>query len=195
MTFKIRNTYVKIKFLFVALLTFLMFASKDGVFMFCYAASMLHELGHIAAVYLCGDKIDSIVFEVYGILIDKHENTSYFQQIFILLSGPAINIILGIIFAYIPVQWCGLFSKVNIVLGIFNLLPINGLDGGEVLLRTVEYFLGFRAANIISICVSILALFPIALVCFYNFLEQKNNYSLIIVFLFLVLSVIRSARE
>lgn len=179
----------------MAFITFLMFTDTDGVFIYCYMASLLHEMGHLFAIYMCGDVVDDIVFDVYGILINKHENISYPQQIFILFAGPIANIILGIVFYFIPAPWCSFFSGANIVLAVFNLIPINGLDGGEILLRFLEYLFGFRIANLVSIAISVCALFPIAAICFYNYIGQKNNYSLIFVFLFLVISLIKSIKN
>lgn len=194
MTFKLSNTYIQIKFLFVALITFLMFVDESGIFIFCYLSSLIHELGHIVAVYICGDKIDRIVFDIYGILIHKQENLSYSKQLFILLLGPFVNIIIGFLFGFSKLSWAGFFAASNMVLGIFNLLPISGLDGGEIVSIVLEYFLGDRISRVVSVLISVAMLLPMAFLCFYNFMEKKGNFSLVIVFVFLTVSLLRTQK-
>jgi Zn-dependent protease len=82
---------------------------------------------------------------------------SYFKKplrdrVFVALAGPAVNVLLALLFsgAYLAfgqaiappgTVWFVLFLviiQLNLVLALFNMLPIPGLDGGDVL----RYFLG-----------------------------------------------------
>lgn len=195
MHFNIHNTKVEVKFLFVALITLLMFVDKTGVFLYCFVASLLHEMGHITAMFIFNDPPLSMIFEAYGICINKRENTSYFKQTIILLAGPLINIILGIMFYRFGGESGKIFSASNFSLALFNLLPLRGLDGGEIIMCILEYFFGYKTSNIISIVISSLFLVPLLIFAIYNFSQNQNNFSLLLVIIFLILSITKSIRD
>lgn len=61
------------------------------------------------------------------------------EEILVGLAGPASNFVLAIFFAlviqFIPLSIFIIFIQTNLVLGIFNLLPIPPLDGSKILLN------------------------------------------------------------
>ena len=65
-----------------------------------------------------------------------------------LAAGAGVNLALALCFGFLPQYRFQLFSAINLVMGGFNLLPIQGLDGGRMLRLGLERFCGpLRAAK------------------------------------------------
>ncbi|MBR5514578.1 MAG: hypothetical protein IKU52_00070, partial [Clostridia bacterium] len=94
------------------------------------SSAFFHELGHLLVMKLFGITIDSVHILPLGIDIKASPMLiSYKKQIIISLAGAAVNIILFLIFCLY--SSCLFFSYFNLLYGLFNMLPIKGLDGGE----------------------------------------------------------------
>ena len=66
-------------------------------------------------------------------------NLSKREEIYVALAGPLSNMAMAILFAlvirFIPLPIFYIFIQTNIVLAIFNLLPLPPLDGSKILLN------------------------------------------------------------
>ena len=118
---------------------FLVIMSDVSVYTFALLMSaVLHESGHILALYLCKEKPKKICIYPFGVDMKCSLSClSYQKELFVLLSGSFTNIFISFIslliccFAYSKLM---LFVTVcNAFLGLSNLIPINGLDGGRAL--------------------------------------------------------------
>ncbi|MBO5572363.1 MAG: hypothetical protein J5926_06610 [Ruminococcus sp.] len=91
----------------------------------------LHELGHLAVMAVFRAKVRSIHFSGTGIRItaEKSGTEPLLQSVLILLSGPAVNIILYFLLREkVPDT-----AYLSLGAGLYNLLPYSQLDGGAVL--------------------------------------------------------------
>ncbi len=109
-----------------------------------FVAVLLHELGHSLLARSRGLPVRRIVLHVFGGVSDlTQEPRTPGDEIIISGIGPLVSLVLGGIFwviagAFGPAHpllraatsWLAL---VNVLLGIFNLLPAFPLDGGRVL--------------------------------------------------------------
>ncbi len=105
-------------------------------------AALCHELGHCAVLYFLGGHVKEIHITVFGAEMRVAGRTGYGGEFLTTLAGPAVNLLLALLFAflgkwYVPLY---LFSGTQAVLGVFNLLPIRPLDGGTLLWTAVAYF-------------------------------------------------------
>ena len=55
------------------------------------------------------------------------------QQLWITAAGPITNIVLGILFMFLPGQLGSYGSTINIWLALFNLIPLGNIDGKKIL--------------------------------------------------------------
>lgn len=127
---------IKVGFSFL-LFNALLFMFRDSRLIFgFYAACAVHELGHIAAIRLTGGEVRGIELSCFGIRITASPSAKVSSGIFILFSGPAVNLILYAVLTFAGLN--GYTSGFCLAEGIFNLLPFGFLDGGAVLDMLVE---------------------------------------------------------
>lgn len=141
------------------------FFDGTGIIRACIIAILLHECGHaLLLVLLLHQKP---VFQVSFGGIALRWNTASagtIKQTVILLAGPLANgAATAISYAFCNHQlqlWLYLFGGVNLLLGIFNLLPLGFLDGGRLLELFLQQFLpcdkvwkGLRAAQIVVLTI------------------------------------------
>lgn len=90
-------------------------------------AAVLHELGHAAAVYACGGYIQRIELSAAGAVICQGKSLGYCADCAIALAGPAVGMIAAWVLSMMGYP---LAAGANIMLSVFNCLPILPLDGG-----------------------------------------------------------------
>jgi stage IV sporulation protein FB len=127
--------------------------------LFMLLTATLHELGHIAALAFCKVKIRTLVLGLFGgTLILEKKLISYPKEVAVALSGPLVNLFIS--FALFFVLRHGFDADIffaflsNASYGIFNLLPILGLDGGCALTALLfvkgDLYGSVRTVSIIS---------------------------------------------
>jgi len=147
----------------------------------------LHELGHAFTAQLVGVEVKSIVIWLLGgftNLSRKAEKPSY--NLAISAAGPLVNMLLGFLcvlgyivlsFLFLPFYrntelflWGQTFvnlffslALVNMILVVFNLLPIYPLDGGNIMHSLMEMFFGRSNADLITFLISIPVLLALIL--------------------------------
>lgn len=94
-------------------------------------AVLLHEMGHCLAIVATQNSISQLRLRGCDIRIIPcyRRVPSVCQELIILISGPMAGILGAMLFKTTAPQ----FSKISLLLSIFNLLPIYGLDGGSIL--------------------------------------------------------------
>jgi stage IV sporulation protein FB len=143
--------------------------------------AMAHEIAHLITGIILGLKPKSISILPYGfkILFDvkvKDLNTKIgkgtilsIKKIIIALAGPIVNIIFIIIFWIFKYKIFGItydyIVYANMLIAIFNLLPIYPLDGGRILKEIIKINRGIgisyiyinKISNISIIIITILS--------------------------------------
>ncbi len=113
--------------------------------LFLFTCVLLHELGHSYVAKNHGIKIQSITLFLFGGVSSMEEIPRDPKVEFrMAATGPGVSILIGVIlfavyFLFMPatpnpyMRLVFLVAYINIVLGIFNLLPAFPMDGGRVL--------------------------------------------------------------
>lgn len=120
-------------------------------------AALVHELGHLIAMAALGEQPQSISFGGFGVRMERRPGTRipYQKEIWIYGAGPAVNLLAALLFFFDP-KIC----RVHLILGIFNLLPMGVLDGGQilrcVLQQKMEMVRGDFWRRTISLCCGLL---------------------------------------
>ncbi len=119
---------------FLLLWALFFFLDRDGVAPWALAACAIHELAHVVSLYWVGGSVKRIRFTIFGAEVEGESRgrLSYGGELLSVLAGPGSNLFLAFLAARAGERWY-LFAGLNLSLGIFNLLPLPGLDGGRAL--------------------------------------------------------------
>jgi stage IV sporulation protein FB len=107
----------------------------------------IHELGHVAVARSFGWRVKEVQLLPFGgvAVVEESGNIPARQEIWVALAGPIQNAWMAG-FALVMMQfsgsdslWWGYFLQANIMIGMFNMLPILPLDGGKVLLSLLSF--------------------------------------------------------
>jgi Zn-dependent protease len=135
--------------------------ASPRLLLFFVAALLLHEAGHVAAMWLSGYKNTSMLFIPYvGLLTTARKDyASLTERFWIYLAGPMSGLLLGVYLGFQEMQvnanisewltqwnWQREACVTLVFINLLNLLPIYPLDGGQIvnlLLFSKNAYLGF----------------------------------------------------
>lgn len=135
----LRAGNVRLDFQFGFFMTSALFCLIDSfdTALLVLCACIIHEIGHIAAAVLCNVKIERVTFGLCGIKMQSEAKiTALSKEIFILLSGPAVNLLAALFYFYMEMY---IPFSVNLIIGLFNLLTFSNLDGGTIIKKIFEH--------------------------------------------------------
>ena len=120
-----------------------------------YGSILAHELGHAVVGRRLGYGTADIYLSFFGGVAVWSGRTSRSRrdQLFVTLAGPAVNVVLCILFSLLmrfPPPFISLLAPslqgligdlywINLILAVFNILPIYPLDGGQALRTALAY--------------------------------------------------------
>lgn len=161
----------------------------------CCFGVIIHEFGHLILMLIFGSKPKKISISLFEIAIsdESRQQRSDLQNFFIVFFGPFANFICFIIFfllyLYIRIDLMN-FAYVNLSLCLLNLLPVMSFDGGQMLyILLCRRFSGETAEKAVNI-VTLIALFPLAVLGFIILFNSDYNFSLLFVCGYIILSLI-----
>ena len=150
--------------------------------------ALFHELGHLILIYIKDGKCLENKKISFGIVNIGIENDLFYDKNFdsnlVLISGPLMNFVLGIIFFSIyffnKAEIIKIFSIQNFILCFINLLPITSFDGGKILYsilsEKINPIFAYKCINLISI----IFLLPLFTFGFFILIKSKYNFSVLI---------------
>ena len=139
--------------------------------------AIFHELGHMLAGILLGFKPNSIEIMPVGLSIGFESKADNYnkkikkgtlltlKKIIIAASGPITNLIFIVLFYLFDFNFFNIDRELiiysNILIAIFNLIPIYPLDGGRIVKGILHILYGRRESyeytnKISNICISLL---------------------------------------
>lgn len=157
--------------LILLVLVFVDFGAPQGVvfdlvFLFLMLSSIfLHEIGHAWGCHLQNIPVDRVVLFAGGGYCEHSNATTHHQEELIVALGPIVNLTIWAVssllvpLAHSPEMiWVlATLSWVNLWLALFNLLPIQPLDGGKLFYLILGRVMPFHAAMRIAGGVGLLA--------------------------------------
>lgn len=194
MKFKLFGTEIYISFLFFAMITVMIAFDKTGLIVPTLFSVICHEAGHLFCMWAMGNTPKRIKLIPASVQITDSITSRYKTDNIVSLCGPLVNILLFLVF-YINYSIWGnittlIFAFLNLILGLFNLLPVKGLDGGRILHNIISQKRDIARADLILKFLGII--FSAILITLAVILHFKGKLNLSIYILgiyFLVLSL------
>lgn len=153
-----------------------------------------HELGHILVALLLGAKFNSLRILPIGLnAIIDNQRCDKNSRILIYLAGPFVNIIMAAV--CFVLKGFHLSTLINISLALFNLLPIQPMDGGKIALEILSVRLGLFKANKQLETVSIIVSIIIILFGLLVFIKNKYNISFVLIGIYIISCLKANKRE
>ncbi|MDE6241966.1 MAG: hypothetical protein K2M08_06080 [Anaeroplasmataceae bacterium] len=129
----------KIDYSFLLLLCIISLSPKQSIIVKLFLCLFIHEIGHLFFITLFRYKIEKLELSIFGFFL-KLENTKeeFYKDFIIYFGGIFFNLIL---YFLIPDET---MRKINLILILFNSLPIYPLDGFNIIKTSLSYFFPYR---------------------------------------------------
>lgn len=169
------------------LLLTIFLCGKFNYFLIISIILFVHDLGHILIMIKYKIRINMITIFPFGSIIDtniKYNEKSYIKLL-IALAGITFQVILYFIFNFlfklgiISIIDYQIFMRYNLMIILFNLLPIVPLDGSKVLESILELFTPYKITLYLEVIISLI--FICILFC-----KSVFSLDLIIIIIFLL---------
>lgn len=145
--------------IFIFILIFLL-TNQIKIYGILMLFALIHELGHMLVGILLGFKPEKLEIMPYGVSVGfnvkcedynkkiKKGNMLAIKKLIIALAGPLTNFIITTIFLMANINFFGIERELviysNILIGIFNLIPIYPLDGGRAIKNILHITVGLQ---------------------------------------------------
>ena len=142
--------------IFIFLIVFY-FTKQIEIYSIIMIFAIIHEMGHMLMGILLGLQAEKVEIMPFGVAVSfkvklddynekiKNARKVELKKIAIATAGPLTNLILILIFLYLPninIE----FVYANLLIMLFNLIPIFPLDGGRILKSIIQIFKGYKTA-------------------------------------------------
>jgi len=198
--FKFFGCTINITLFFMAMLALLLYFDKSGMMLLGIGAIFIHETGHLIMMKALRRMPEEIILQPAGVIIKtKTGLTGYHGDILIALSGCAANGIAAILSSLIYVNNRSivflLYSLINTIMALFNLIPVEGLDGGDVLRFLLQKKLSITKADKIVKVISFAFIVIIIIFGIYLVLCKQFNVTILFSGFYLTVLMLLNLRE
>lgn len=125
---------IKINIQIFAIIIILIIAKQIEIYVWLMLFAFIHEMAHTIVGLILKLKPKTIEIQPFGvgIIFESFENSEK-NKIIVAIAGPIANILIALIFIFIKTKAQITIICVNILLALFNLIPIYPMDGGRIL--------------------------------------------------------------
>jgi len=196
MKFKLFGVNFYISVLFCVLLTFLLIVDVTGFMSMSLFAVLTHELGHLIMMHKLSCCPRQVSLTTYGVGITGPCVASKQDEIKIAMSGPIANFVITVLLIALHFfnldEMCLVAAVIQTIVGVVNLLPVRGLDGGTVLFDILSMSISESKSNLVMTIISLfVAVGMTALGVTLLFIGQANPSLLLLGIYLVVLNIVK----
>ncbi|MCL2018351.1 MAG: site-2 protease family protein [Oscillospiraceae bacterium] len=186
--FIISEKKVALDFTFFAAIALFFYFDESGYSIMGICACIIHEAGHLISLFIEKKDFKSLIFYGGGMKIDLGKTIE--SSLFIIIAGSLSNFICFIVLFFLPLEIFILkvFAVINLIIGVFNLLPIRYFDGGRLLEKILLNL--FSADKVITVLskTEITSIFILIIMLIWLMLKSAINPSVFIIMLYVMAS-------
>lgn len=180
---------IKINFKIFIFIGLFLFFRKFELYFLMMIFGILHELGHLSAGLLFKLKPKRLTIMPVGVMLEFDISEFSFikqKELIISLAGPLVNLIIyfSALNLNINNEYKNLVIYINLIMFLFNLLPIYPLDGGRIIKSILHIMLGYKKSIIITNLVSNIVVFIVTLLgILFSFYSKSVCIILVIIYI------------
>ncbi|MCL2636757.1 MAG: site-2 protease family protein [Oscillospiraceae bacterium] len=177
-----------VDFTFFAAIALFFYFDESGFGIMGICACAIHEIGHLIALFIEKRDFDSVLLYGGGVKIKFKKNLE--SSVFLIIAGSLLNFIIFTVlyFTFSEIFELQILAITNLIIGIFNLLPVRYFDGGNLLEKVLIKI--FPTQNVLMILRKteiITAFFTIVLIIVTACLKYINLSALIVIMYIIIL--------
>lgn len=185
--------------IFIAILIFLL-TEQLNIYIVFMLFAIIHELGHVLTGIILGFKPKNIEVLPIGISAcfymqcDEYNkkinyaNRFVLKKVIISCAGPITNFIIAIIFYFFDFSIFNISREfiiyTNLIIGIFNLIPIYPLDGGRIIKNILHIKIGLKESYKYTKIIANLSIIILTIFSSMGILYLKN-ISIVLILIYL----------
>lgn len=190
--FNFGKVKLEFDFTFFAVVALFTFLDTTGIAMLSFFACIIHEMGHLITMLFCKILPEKITFYGGGIkIISELHMYSHIKQVLVLISGSGVNFIVFLLLFLYGGRldfYVVMLSTVNLLIGIFNLIPMGYFDGNQLLRIFLSRFLKFKTCSIIEKTISFISGILLLIITLWFSTQDQLNGTMLIVMGYLIIS-------
>ncbi len=149
---------------------------------------LLHESGHIAALFINGQPVKKLVFYGAGIKIIRSENDirgNFAEEFTALASGCGVNFLIYAVSLLFTGNF-RLFGIINLITGLFNAMPFSFLDGGKLIVLIFYRFFPCETALRLENCLKSVNIITVPAAAIILYIAGMRNFTVYVTLIFLL---------
>lgn len=171
---------IKFTMISTAILAILLFsAEKPSALLF---SALIHEASHVLLGLIFFGGLPRLCVSLCGLRLRWEGNGRTWEDILLSLAGPCANLIMWLL---LPRD--SILASYSLSLALFNLLPAEGLDGGEIIKNLSLMLFGERRAPVVCQIFTAAAVGTLFFLSCAASLKGEFNLPLLFITLFLII--------
>ncbi|WP_261304836.1 M50 family metallopeptidase [Paenibacillus andongensis] len=157
---------------------------------------LVHELGHLAAASGFGWRVREVQLLPFGgvLIVDELGTAPTREELIVSLAGPLQHvwmILIALLMKWVDVgasSWWDYFIEANIMIGLFNLIPVMPLDGGKVMQSLLGYLLSYHNTILYTTWISMILSLAIIAIAIIQLISGHLPLNILVIGIFLLVS-------